>query len=60
MQKIIPDYYNDLDKVYTKIWDLLNLGLKDISMGMSNDYTEALSYKSTYIRIGTKIFGRRG
>ena len=29
MQKIIPDYYNDLDKVYTKIWDLLNLGLKD-------------------------------
>ena len=29
MQKNIPDYYNDLDKVYSKIWDLLNLGLKD-------------------------------
>jgi len=29
VQKNIPDYYNDLDKVYSKIWDLLNLGLKD-------------------------------
>ena len=29
MQKNIPDYYNDLNKVYSKIWDLLNLGLKD-------------------------------
>jgi len=24
-----PDYYNDLDKVYLKIWDLLKIGLKD-------------------------------
>ena len=24
-----PDYYNDLDKIYSKIWDLLNYGLKD-------------------------------
>jgi len=23
-----PDYYNDLDKIYTKIWDLLNSGLE--------------------------------
>ena len=27
MQKNKPDYYNDLDKVYSKIWDLLSLGL---------------------------------
>ena len=27
MQKSIPDYYNNLDKVYFKIWNLLNLGL---------------------------------
>jgi len=32
---------------------------KDLSLGMSNDYIEALSYKSTFIRIGTKIFGER-
>jgi len=24
-----PDYYNNLDKVYLKIWDLLELGLKN-------------------------------
>ena len=29
MQKNIPDYYNNLDKIYTKVWDLLNLGLLD-------------------------------
>ena len=29
MQKNKPDYYNDLDKIYLKIWDLLNLGLKN-------------------------------
>ena len=29
MQKDKPNYYNDLDKIYLKIWDLLNLGLKN-------------------------------
>ena len=29
MQKNKPDYYNNLDKIYSKIWDLLNLGLQD-------------------------------
>ena len=24
-----PDFYNDLDKIYSKIWDLLNLGLQN-------------------------------
>ena len=28
-QKNKPDYYNDLDKVYSKIWNLLNSGLKN-------------------------------
>ena len=32
---------------------------EELSMGMSNDYTTAISYGSTYIRIGTKIFGER-
>jgi len=27
VQKNKPDYYNDLDKVYLKIWDLLKIGL---------------------------------
>ena len=29
MQKNIPDYYNDLDKVYLKIWELLKMGLQN-------------------------------
>ena len=29
MQKHKPDYYNDLDKIYLKIWNLLNLGLQN-------------------------------
>ena len=29
MQKNKPDYYNNLDKVYLKIWDLLKKGLKN-------------------------------
>ncbi len=29
MQKNKPDYYNDLDKVYLKIWNLLKIGLQN-------------------------------
>ena len=29
MQINKPDYYNNLDNIYLKIWDLLNIGLKD-------------------------------
>ena len=36
-----------------------SLNLKEISMGMSNDYLEALKFKATYIRVGSKIFGSR-
>tara|TARA_Y100001970_G_scaffold188348_1_gene229087 strand:- start:2825 stop:3469 length:645 start_codon:yes stop_codon:yes gene_type:complete len=36
------------------------LNLNDLSMGMTNDYIEALNYEATYIRIGSKIFGERG
>jgi len=43
--------------------EMLNLSKKikliDLSMGMSNDYLKAIKYKSTFLRIGTKIFGKR-
>ena len=29
MLKNKPDYYNNIDKVYSKIWNLLDFGLKD-------------------------------
>ena len=31
----------------------------DLSIGMSGDYIEALKYKTSFLRIGTKIFGER-
>ena len=36
-----------------------NLNLKEISMGMSSDYLEAIKYDATYLRIGSSIFGKR-
>jgi len=36
-----------------------NLGLRELSMGMSGDYMEAIRYKATFIRIGSSIFGNR-
>jgi hypothetical protein len=35
------------------------LGLQELSLGMSNDYLDAIEYGSTYVRIGSKIFGNR-
>ena len=36
-----------------------DLNLLDLSIGMSNDYELALLYGSTYLRLGTAIFGQR-
>ncbi len=33
--------------------------LKELSMGMSADYREALEFNPTYIRLGTILFGKR-
>ena len=35
------------------------IGLNEISMGMTNDYLQALEFKATFLRIGTGIFGER-
>ena len=35
------------------------LNLNELSMGMSSDYIKAIKYKSTFFRIGSKIFGSR-
>ncbi len=53
-----------LDKKPSKYFKLMmELKLKhnvtDLSMGMSGDYIEAIKYKSTYLRIGSNIFGSR-
>ena len=49
------------ESVYFKnLMELNNsLGLHEISMGMSGDYMKAIKYKSTFVRIGSAIFGDR-
>ena len=57
----IPPFDKDSKPYFTKMRELSNnLNLRDISMGMSNDYMEAISQGSTFIRVGSKIFGARG
>ena len=36
-----------------------SLNLKELSMGMSTDFLDAIKYGSTFVRIGSKIFGNR-
>ena len=52
---------NDDPRLYFKdLFELNNrIGLTEISMGMSKDYLDALEYKTTFLRIGTGIFGQR-
>ena len=48
-------------KEYFQFMSKLNisLGLKELSMGMSYDYIEAIKYGSTFVRVGSSIFGNR-
>ena len=36
-----------------------SLGLKELSMGMSGDFREAVQFQTTFVRIGSAIFGNR-
>ena len=44
-------------KILKEVAEKLNL--KDLSMGMSSDYKQAILNGSTYLRLGTIIFGKR-
>jgi len=57
---VLPPNENDTKK-YFKVLEELNtsLALKDLSMGMSNDYIDAINNGSTFVRIGSSIFGSR-
>ena len=36
-----------------------NIRISNLSMGMSNDYFKATESGATFLRIGSKIFGKR-
>ncbi len=56
----IPPLKGNKNEYYRLMNDLnKSIGLDELSMGMSSDYSEAVSYGATYVRIGSKIFGER-
>ena len=46
-------YFEEMNKLNK------NLRFKELSMGMSSDYLTAVKYLSTYVRVGSSIFGQR-
>ena len=57
---IIPPNDNKTKEYFRSISELnSSLGFKELSMGMSSDYMDAINFKATYIRIGSSIFGER-
>lgn len=56
----IPPIDQDHKKHFETLRELsVNLGVKELSMGMSDDYLDAGLLGATYVRIGSKIFGFR-
>ena len=56
----IPPDNQDPKPFFKEMLNLNNkINLPEISMGMTNDFLEAVEFKSTYLRIGTGIFGKR-
>ena len=53
--KTLKRMFNDVKSKYSPT----NLEMKEISMGMSDDYPIAIEEGSTMIRVGSKIFGAR-
>ena len=56
----IPPINKKSNEYFYKMQELSKeIGLEKLSMGMSDDYLEAVKYGSNFVRIGTKIFGKR-
>ena len=56
----IPPAYIDSDKYFEEMNKLNNaFGFTELSMGMSSDFLVAVKNLSTYVRIGSNIFGQR-
>ena len=56
----IPPFNDSPDAYFLKLKKLNEDNyLKDLSMGMSDDFEVAIKLGSTYVRVGTAIFGKR-
>ena len=57
---VIPPNDNNSEKYFKSLGELnRSLALKDLSMGMSADYMEAVKHGATFVRVGSSIFGER-
>ena len=57
---VIPPIDQNADKYFKSLNELnKSLALENLSMGMSADYMEAIRHGSTFVRIGSSIFGSR-
>ena len=57
---VIPPNDNNSNKYFKSLNELnKSLTLKNLSMGMSADYIDAIKNGSTFVRIGSSIFGAR-
>ena len=50
--------FDQCNNLYNRI-HVINKNIEILSLGMSNDWEDAVKHGSTMIRIGTKIFGER-
>jgi len=56
----LPPKNDDTKEHFIKMNNLASkIKVKELSMGMSNDYLEAAKHGATFLRIGSKIFGNR-
>ena len=57
---IIPPVQENAEKYFKSLSELnKSLALEHMSMGMSSDYMKAVAHGSTFVRIGSSIFGSR-
>ena len=57
---VIPPNDNNAKKYFKSLYELnSSLALKELSMGMSEDYLEAIKFGATFVRVGSAIFGLR-
>ena len=56
----IPPVNTDPENYFKQMSELNNeLGFSELSMGMSSDFLVAVKHSSTFVRVGSNIFGQR-
>ena len=56
----LPPKGDNTKEYFVKMKNLAQkINVKELSMGMSNDYLDAAKHGATYLRIGSKVFGNR-